>query len=108
MKRKRRKLNIKASEAAKPAQPGPGQPDSYILHLRRPMPVARAIRWSPLLQESGRSGTSAADDESAGDAETATDEQVVAQAAAVFAEKPALHVVSGGSGPDEEAAKAGS
>ena len=48
------------------------------------------------------------DDESEDDAETGSDESAVAQAAAVFAQKPALHVVSGGSGPDEEAAEAGS
>ena len=48
----------------------------------------------------------AEDDEAEDDAETRSDESAVAQATAVFSEKPALHVVSGGTGPHEAGVEA--
>ncbi len=67
MSRKRRKLKLKASEAAKPGRRDPGKTGSYVLHVRRPIPVARAVHWTPLnLSRSPKDGA-AGDDGSAYD-----------------------------------------
>lgn len=77
MKRKRRKLKLKASEAAKSGNPQTGKPDAYVLHLRRPMPVARAVHWTPLLRDSERRRTG----DSGGDDDESVYEIFVSQAA---------------------------
>ncbi len=77
MKRKRRKLKLKASEAAKSGNPQTGKPDAYVLHLRRPMPVTRAVHWTPLLRDSERRRTG----DSGGDDDESVYEIFVSQAA---------------------------
>jgi len=76
MKRKRRKLKLKASEAAKPSHQEAGSTDSYVLHVRRAMPVPRAILWTPRHPDRSRSVKRDAD----GD-ETSTYEIFISQAA---------------------------